>query len=137
MEGLGVANLRFDYCDGFLVLNFHEFFSFFFLFAKRKRVQNIEDQKSRWIPKHSTQNLNIVIKDIHANMSKCLSVFVRENVDFGYIQPNIRGQSCCCRICSEVILNNQADFIDDSWVTLVFCTSTFWIGNLWMTRGWL
>jgi hypothetical protein len=39
MEVLGVANLRFEYCDGFLVLNypgnFSTFFSFFF-FAKKK-----------------------------------------------------------------------------------------------------
>jgi hypothetical protein len=48
VDGLGVANLRFEYCcDGFLVLNFPLKNSIlFFVFAKRKQVQNIEGQKS-------------------------------------------------------------------------------------------
>jgi hypothetical protein len=36
MEGMGVANLRFEYCDGFLVLNFPGNFSIFILFLPRE-----------------------------------------------------------------------------------------------------
>jgi hypothetical protein len=47
MEGLGVANLRFEYCDGFLVLNFPGNFSNFFLLKNSKEKTSTKHRRPK------------------------------------------------------------------------------------------